>query len=171
MLLDGEAFGQRFDTFERSAWRFEAQPTYAMPRESPDLNRWRAGQARPHAHNEAWHETVREIVTSGRSIGRVRVLRRPLTEYQRFQLDWVIPANTEAGEQVRVLDLTRLGLDLPSHDFWIFDDSVVVDLNFNPDGTLFNRDQRESPDLWQYREWRDTALAHSVSLSEWNART
>lgn len=87
MLLDGEAFGQRFDTFERSAWRFEAQPTYAMPRESPDLNRWRAGQARPHAHNEAWHETVREIVTSGRSIGRVRVLRRPLTEYQRFQLD------------------------------------------------------------------------------------
>ncbi|WP_207954170.1 DUF6879 family protein [Saccharopolyspora elongata] len=93
------------------------------------------------------------------------------TEYQRYQLDWVIPGNIEAGEDVRILDLTELDLDLPSHDFWLFDDSMVVDLNFNPDGTLLNRDQREAPDLAQYREWRDAALAHAVPLSEWNART
>ena len=44
-------------------------------------------------------------------------------------------------------------------------------LNFNPDGTLIDLEQRENSDLAQYLQWRDTALAHAVPLSEWNART
>ncbi|MFI0470306.1 DUF6879 family protein [Saccharopolyspora sp. 5N102] len=171
MILTGEQFGARFDNCQRSAWRFECQPTYAMQREQDNLNRWRAGEPKPEGHNAAWHETVREIATSGRAIGRVRTVRQPLTEYQRFQLAWAIPGNIAAGEDIRILDLTNLDLDLPSHDFWLFDESLVVDLNFNPDGTLLNIDQRENPDLTQYLKWRDTALSHAVSLSEWNART
>lgn len=171
MLLTGDQFGERFTECQRSAWRFECQPSYAMPGEQDNLRRWRSGQPKPEGHNAGWHETVREIVSSGRTIGRVRTVRQPLTEYQRFQLDWAIPGNIEAGEDIRILDLTNLDLDLPSHDFWLFDDSLVVDLNFNTDGTLLNIDQRENPNLSQYREWRDTAMAYSVSLSEWNART
>lgn len=94
-----------------------------------------------------------------------------MTEYQRYQLAWGIPGNIAAGEDIRILDLTDLDLDLPSHDFWLFDESLVVDLNFNPDGTLLNIDQRENPDLTQYLKWQATALAHAVSFSEWNART
>lgn len=171
MILDGAALGKRFDECQVSAWRFECQPTYSMSREQDNLRRWRAGESKPEAHNSKWHEEVREIVQSGRSIGRVRTVRFPLTEYQRFQLDWAIPGNIEAGEDIRILDLTDLELDLPSHDFWLFDDAIVVDLNFNPDGTLLNIDQRENPDLTQHRKWRDMALTHAVSLNEWNART
>jgi hypothetical protein len=171
MILDSETFGKRFESYQRSAWRFECQPTYSMPREQANIGRWRAGQPKPEEHNAVWHETVREIVESGRSIGRVRVVRRPLTEYQRYQLDWAVPGNIEAGEDVKILDLTDLELDLPTNDFWIFDDSLVVDLNFNADGTLFNRDQRENPNLRQYRKWQETAMAHAVPFSRWNART
>ena len=161
----------KFAECARSAWRFECQPTYAIPREDDDLVRWRAGEPEPEGHNEEWHERVRSYVAAGKTVGRVRVLRRPLTEYLRFQLDWAIPGNIEAGENIRILDVTDLELDLPSHDFWLFDESLVVDLNFNPDGMLINLDQRENPDLTQYLTWRDTAMAYAVSLSEWNART
>ncbi|GAA1244923.1 hypothetical protein GCM10009676_33490 [Prauserella halophila] len=171
MILDGDAFRERFETYQRTAWRFECQPSYAIPREDSDFARWLAGESIPEGFNAAWHERVRGIVASGRSIGRVRVVRRPLTEYQRHQFDWGIPGNIEAGEDIRILDVTDLELDLPSHDFWLFDDETVVDLNFNPDGSLINRDQRENPDLSMYRKWRDTALAYAVPFSEWDART
>lgn len=171
MLLDADTFGELFKTFRRSAWRYERQPAYAVAREQDNIRRWQAGEPRPNGHNTAWHERVRGIVSAGKTIGRVRVVRRPLTEYQRYQLDWTIPGNVDAGEDVRVLDLTDHDLDLPTHDFWLFDDSTVIDLNFDPAGTLVNRDQREDADLHRYQGWREIALAHAVSFSEWNART
>ncbi|SFT84777.1 hypothetical protein SAMN04487904_110134 [Actinopolyspora lacussalsi subsp. righensis] len=171
MLLDGEQFGQYLTDYKRTAWRFETQPAYAMPNEQDNLNRWRAGEPKPEGHNATWHETVRKAVNAEKTIGRVRTVRQPLTEYQRFQLDWAIPGNIEAGEDIRILDLTDLELSLPSQDFWVFDDETVVDLNFRPDGTLINVDKLEDPDLDQYLKWRDTALAHAVSLTDWNART
>ncbi|RZS37900.1 hypothetical protein EV193_105460 [Herbihabitans rhizosphaerae] len=171
MLLDGEQFGRYLTGYEQSAWRFETQPTYTMPNEQENLRRWRTGEPKPEEHNSAWHETVRSLVAAGKTIGRVRTVRQPLTEYQRFQLDWAVPGNIVAGEDIRILDLTELDLELPSQDFWLFDESTVVDLNFRSDGTLINVDKIEHPDLDKYLNWRDTALAHAQRFSEWNART
>jgi hypothetical protein len=171
VLLDADTFGNWFVEFQRSAWRYERQPAYAMPREQDNLRRWRDGEPKPDEHNARGHERVRGIVAAGKSVGRVRVVGRPLTEYQRHQLEWAIPGNVEAGEDIRILDITNLDLDLPTQDFWLFDDATVVDLNFAPDGSLVNRDQRDGQDLTRYRRWRDLALAHAVPLSEWNART
>lgn len=171
MLLDSEHFNLHFTGYERSAWRFETQPTYTMPNEQENFRRFRAGEPKPEGHNAAWHEMVRSLVAAGKTIGRARVVRQPLTEYQRYQLAWGIPGNIAAGEDIRILDLTNLELDLPSQDFWLFDETIVVHLNFRPDGTLINVDQQENPDLTRYLTWRDTARAHAVPLSEWNART
>ncbi|WP_406691384.1 hypothetical protein REH65_04380 [Saccharopolyspora sp. ID03-671] len=171
MIVSGEELGRLFDECQRSAWRFECQQTYTIPREQDGIRRWRAGEPQPEDHNVRWHGTVGEIVDSGRSIGRARVVRRPLSEYLRYQLDWGIPGNIEAGEDIRILDVTELDLDLPDQDFWIFDDSIVVHLNFESDGTLINLERIEDPDLTQYLELQERALAHAVPLSEWNART
>jgi hypothetical protein len=95
----------------------------------------------------------------------------PLPNTSGISSNGPIPGNVEAGEDIRILDVTNLDLDLPTQDFWLFDDATVVDLNFAPDGSLVNRDQREDPHLTRYRRWRDLALAHAVPLSEWNART
>lgn len=67
--------------------------------------------------------------------------------------------------------MTELDLDLPNQDFWLFDDATVVHLNFEADGTMINVEQLEDPDLLQYRKWRDTALAHAMPFSEFDART
>ena len=170
MLLDGEQFAKHLTGYARTAWRFETQPTYTMSGEQDSLRRWRSGEPRPAEHNAGWHKTVRAAVAAGKTIGRVRVVRQPLTEYQRYQFDWGIPGNIEAGEDIRVLDLTDSELDLPSHDFWLFDSSLVVDLNFNPDGTLLDVDQRENPDLGMYLRWQQTALKYAVPFGEY-ART
>jgi hypothetical protein len=167
--LEADAWQAYFRDYRRSAWRLEVQPTYTMPGEQVGLALFRAGKGKPADHNAAWHKTVRNNAEAGKTMGRVRVVRRPLTEYQRYQLAWGIPGNIEAGEDIRILDLTDRDLGLPTQDFWFFDDATVVHLNFRPDGTLIDRELIENPDLDQYRRWRDTALACALALTDFIA--
>ncbi|WP_158891689.1 DUF6879 family protein [Amycolatopsis anabasis] len=170
-ILDGATFSAYFDNYQRSAWRFETQPVYTMPSEQANIARFLAGEPKPPEHNEDWHEEVREYVAAGKTIGRVRTVRQPLTDYQRYQLAWGIPGNVEAGEDIRILDLTEGDLGLSDQDFWLFDDSTVVHLNFNQDGTLANLELVDNTnDVPTYLVWRETALKHAVPFSEY-ART
>lgn len=68
---------QSFEDCERTAWRFECQPTYAIPRENSGFALWKAGEPKPEGHNSAWHERVRGYLGAGKTLGRVRVVRRP----------------------------------------------------------------------------------------------
>ncbi|RLV08815.1 hypothetical protein CTZ27_08695 [Streptomyces griseocarneus] len=167
MLLDGDAWAAYFRDFKRSAWRLEVQPTYTMPAEADSLARFLRGEPKPDDHNAKWHVTVRDAVAAGKTFGRVRVVCRPLTDYQRYQFAWGIPGNIRAGEDIRVLDLTDKDLGLPDQDFWLFDETTVVHLNYRPDGTQINRELIESPDLGQYLGWRDLALENADPFGEY----
>ncbi|MFF2618161.1 DUF6879 family protein [Kitasatospora sp. NPDC058046] len=111
------------------------------------------------------HRRVHGFVSSGRTIGRVRVVRRPLTDYQRYQFAWGIPGNITAGEDIRILDATERDLGIPDQDWWLFDGSSAVHLNFRPDGTQINR-ELVTGDMRQYQEWKELALAHSAPFLE-----
>ncbi|NEB04783.1 DUF6879 family protein [Streptomyces sp. SID13726] len=168
MLLDGDEWRRTFDAYTRDAWRFEAQPTYTMPQEADNVARFLRGETKPADHNARWHERVHGYVASGRAIGRVRVVRKPLTDYQRYQFAWGIPGNITAGEEIRILDVTQqdYGLPLSGTDWWMFDEAQVVHLNFRPDGTQISR-ETVSGDISPYLEWKRIALTHSVPFSKY----
>ncbi|MEV7284142.1 DUF6879 family protein [Streptomyces sp. NPDC093252] len=168
MLLDGDDWRRFFDAFEQEAWRFEAQPTYTMPREQENVARFLRGDEKPVGHNARWHDRVRGYVGSGKRIGRVRIVRRPLTDYQRYQFAWGIPGNLAAGEDIRILDVTRddFGLPLSGRDWWLFDNSRIAHLDFRPDGTQINR-SAHTGDPEPYREWKRVALEHALPFEEY----
>ncbi|WP_330175701.1 hypothetical protein OG875_20665 [Streptomyces sp. NBC_01498] len=168
MRLDGDEWQRTFDSFTHDAWRFETQPTYTMPRETENVARFLRGESKPADHNARWHGRVRDYVSSGRRIGRVRTVRQPLTDYQRYQFAWGIPGNIAAGEDIRILDVTDHdhGLPLGTTDWWMFDDTGVVHLNFRPDGTQIDRETFDG-DVTSYREWKRIALAASVPFAEY----
>ncbi|MFK4066204.1 DUF6879 family protein [Streptomyces sp. NPDC029674] len=168
MLLDGENWRRFFDAFKQEAWRFEAQPTYAMPKEQENVARFLRGDKKPVGHNARWHERVRGYVDSGRHIGRVRIVRQPLTAYQRYQFAWGIPDNIAAGEDIRILDVTQdsYGLPLSGRDWWMFDGTRIAHLNYRPDGTQINREAYEG-DPAPYREWKRIALEYAVPFEEY----
>lgn len=168
MLLEGEDWRRVFDAFQEEAWRFEAQPTYTMPREAENVARFLRGEPKPSGHNERWHERVRGYAAAGKRIGRVRIVRRPLTDYQRYQFAWGIPGNITAGEDIRILDVTANDFELPltGQDWWMFDRSRVVHLNFRPDGTQINRELYEG-DVRQYVEWQEVAMRHAILFEEY----
>ena len=168
MLLDGDEWRRTFDTYERDAWRFETQPTYTMPGEAKSVARFLRREPKPADHDARWHKRVRGYVTSRRTIGRVQVVRRPLTDYQRYQFAWGILGNVAAGEGIRILDVTHedYGLPLSGTDWWMFDEERVVHLNYRPDGTQINREMFAG-DTSPYLEWKRISLARSVPFSEY----
>ncbi|SFC72630.1 DUF6879 family protein [Streptomyces aidingensis] len=167
MLSDGE-WRKIFDAFHRDAWRFEAQPAYTMPREADNFARFLRGDPKPEDHNTHWHERVRAYREAGKTIGRVRIVRQPLTAYQRYQFAWGIPGNLEAGEDIRILDVTHesRGLPVDGQDWWMFDDTTVVHLNYRPDGTQIGRVLHDG-DAEPYRKWKQEALEASIPFSDY----
>lgn len=171
MRLEGEAWSRYFRDFGRSAFRLETHQIYTMPGEADELRRFRAGEMPPAGYHYGWLDTVAEARRVGKTMRRVRVVRRPLTDYIQYEFSWGFVYNVEAGEDIRVLDVTdQPGPVLPGHDFWLFDEVTVVKLLYRPDGTQIGRELVEDPDLDAYRSWRDAAWQAAVPFRDFWAR-
>ncbi|AUY51058.1 DUF6879 family protein [Streptomyces sp. CB01881] len=169
MLLAGEAWRAFFDSFEHEAFRLEVRSSYAMPGEDEEYRDFLAtGELRIPA-DDPWLTRVRQYRSTGRRIGRVHVLTRPLSDYLRYEFA-AYAHNVEAGEDVRILDLTgKENPGLPDQDFWMFDGSKVVGMMYGPDGAQTGRELLANPNLGQYRYWRDLAVSLSVPFAEYSA--
>jgi hypothetical protein len=163
VFVTGEEWLRFFDSFERSAWRLELWPVYTVPQEKEAIARFRAGERLPSDHRSAWMDRVAGYADTGRSIGRVHVVRRPLSEYLRFEFEWYYRHHVRAGEDVRILDVTDAPVTgLPDHDFWMFDDKTVVKMLYQPDGTQIGRYLIDQPDIGSYVRYRSIAQTLSV---------
>ncbi|HVK24322.1 MAG TPA: hypothetical protein VM677_23450 [Actinokineospora sp.] len=169
MRLGRDGSRDLFRTYRNSAWRFETQPTYTIAGEADSLERFLAGEPEPDLEPRylEWLELTRTNVSAGRSIGRVKVVRRPFTDYTRYAFAWGIPHSIEYGEDIRILDATDLALDLPNDDFWLFDDTDVLRLTYRDDGTLLSRELLANPPIDQYLQWQQTAIEHSVPFEDY----
>ncbi|WP_267246565.1 DUF6879 family protein [Streptomyces sp. PR69] len=166
VLLEGNEWKAYFRNFKHSAFRLEVHQTYTMPAEADSFRDFLSGAQRPESFNAPWHQTIREHTAAGRTMVRAKVVRRPLTPYSRYLFEWGIPGNVAAGEDYQIVDLTdRTNPGLPEQDFWMFDESTVVHLNYRPDGTQINRELIQEPDIGKYLAWRDLALESAVPFS------
>lgn len=169
MRLSDVEFRAAFHNFARSTFRLEALQVYTVETEQPKLARFLAGEDKPVEPESEWRKMIRTGIEEGRTWRKVKLIRRPLTDYQRYSLAWGIPPNAQAGLEHRILDITERDFDLPEIDFWLFDDSKVIVIHYHDDGSPDWVELVESPDIEQYRRWRDIALKESVPFGEYRA--
>ncbi|MEY9857595.1 hypothetical protein ABH935_003203 [Catenulispora sp. GAS73] len=167
MLLAGDEWARYFTSFTRSAFRLETLPVYTMPDEEEEFRGFLAGELPPEGYHYGWLDTVATAAAEGRPVQRVRVLRRPLSDYIRYEFAYGYDYNVPAGEDIRIADITDHDPDFPCEDWWLFDETTVVRMLYRPDGTQIGRELVEDPDLDQYIKWRDLALAASVPYGEY----
>jgi hypothetical protein len=168
--LEGDAWSRYFREFRHSAFRLELHPVYTMPGEADELRRFRAGEKPPAGYHYGWLETVAEALRTGRTMRRVRAVRQPLSDYIRYEFEWGFTYNVAAGEDIRILDLTGASASgLPDHDFWLFDESAVVQMLYRADGTQMGRELVEDPDIGAYLRYQEVAWRQAVPFTEYQA--
>jgi hypothetical protein len=168
MRLEGDAWRQFFDSYERAAFRLETLPVYAMPDEEDEFRRFLAGEKPPQDHHYSWLDRVANFRATGRVIQRVHVVTRPLSDYLRYEFEWAYAFNVEAGEEIKILDLTdRENPGLPAEDFWMFDERHVVSMMYRPDGSQIGRELLDDPDIESYVHYKEIALGNSVPFEEY----
>ncbi|WP_433891093.1 DUF6879 family protein [Streptomyces sp. CA-111067] len=168
MFLAGEDWAARFEGFRQEAWRLETLPQYRMPQEEEEFEAFKAGaRVDPDAVSNDYTDRLRRQVAEGRSQGRVHVVSRPLSDYLRFEFSQYYAPHALAGEQIRILDVTDRANPLDGvQDFWVFDRSEVVLMNYHPDGRQINREVHEG-DVDRFTEYQRIAIAESVSFEEY----
>lgn len=107
------------------AFHLEVRDQYGVPGEDEPFRRFLQGE--PFDYREwfqDWSRFVRSLTARGVSVGRLRVLTVPHSDYQRWSLT-IAPMNAEAGEDIRYLPRHLAG-QVPPDDFWVIDNQVVV---------------------------------------------
>jgi len=162
MLLDGEDWAAKFKTFRTEAWRLETLPQYLVPQEAGEFAEFKAGARFPGPYEDDWTAMVRT-----RTVGRVHIVTRPLSDYLRFEFERYYQHQAPAGEDIRILDVTDRPNPLPDvQDFWMFDHSSVVLMHYHPDGTQISRELYEG-DPAPFVEYQRIAVAASVPFLEY----
>lgn len=166
MLLAGENWRRTFDAMQQEAWRLETLPVYRVPQEDEAIRRFLAGEPVTREATQPWFDRVQMYVASGRSVGRVHIVTQPLSDYLRFEFEHY-RHNVEAGEAVRILDVTNRTNPLEGvQDFWMFDRSQVVLMHYEEDGTQIGREVYEG-DMEPFRQYQGIAVSESVPFEEY----
>ena len=160
-------------SFERSAFRFETQRTYALSYERADLDRFLAGSPVPPPELDWWRPWLEEIgrlTAEGKTISRVRVVDEPPSDYQRWEI-WAAPWHSRAGERIGYISRTRaMRAMLPlwlGEDWWLLDDERVIRMQFTEDGAIEDRRASDDPAVVaRYIEWRDLAVRIATPAEE-----
>ncbi|AZS86951.1 hypothetical protein ELQ87_23855 [Streptomyces griseoviridis] len=168
MLLAGEAWRARFRDFKTEAWRLETLPQYLMPQEEEPFAEFRRGvRVDPRTVSNTYTDRLRRQAEQGRSQGRVHIVSRPLSDYLRFEFARYYAPHARAGEDIRILDVTDRENPLAEfQDFWIFDRSEVVLMNYDADGRQISREVQDG-DVGRYLDCQSLALAEAVPFEEY----
>lgn len=175
--ITDEEFWRQLAGYERSAWRFEQQPMYHVGYERRQFDDFLAGHPEPPTKNRelgAWMAQVARQTSEGKTVGRVRVVDDPITDYQRW-LRWVDRWNREAGETIDYLSrrhAREVGL-IPAvgdQDWWLFDDRRLMLMHFDDIGRSVRVELLEDePEIVKAREFRDLAIRAAREESHANA--
>lgn len=162
-----EEFAEQLRTFERSAFRLEAQGAYALSYEEAYFEAFRAGSPVPPPEIGWWRDwlaQVADLVRQGRTVARVRVLREPPTDYQRWMM-WAGPWYGQAGEEIRYLtrsDAASLAIPLET-DWWLIDDERLILMHFSDAGEIAGKELiTDAGIVARHRAWRDVAIRRAA---------
>ncbi len=160
-----------FRTFEHTAFRLEVRESYNAPREVESFRRFKAGEPVDMSWAESWHSLIRQATAEGRRFARVRVVSVPLSDYSRFGL-WAAQFTSDAGEDIRYLprDVAER-LDLPDHDYWLFDSQRLVRMHFGEADKFQGGEVIKDPaKIVKHNYWRDVAQHYAIDRNEFEAR-
>lgn len=121
--------------FKSVAFRLEGLPDY--PGEygpSESMIHFEQFGVTPDGHNDDWAELVAQARRRGARVKRLRLVHKPLTRYERYEVMAGYNKGVAAGEEIRIYPVGSL--DRKDPDFWVFDNQVIRKMQYDEAGRM-----------------------------------
>jgi hypothetical protein len=157
-----------FSAFTKNAWRLETRTFYEDDR--AEFERAVDGlepTVEEVERRARWVAKVEQARAEGRTIGRVLLVRRPLSAYHRWRVETALP-HVAAGEDIRLADYEQhaplAGLYM---DFWLLDNARVWVMAYNTVDRFTGIMETATPAAVGYcRQVHDEVLAWARPIQE-----
>ncbi|MFF4389428.1 DUF6879 family protein [Streptomyces sp. NPDC001552] len=170
-MASSSTLAELFERFQHEAFRLETLDDYSGSGNVDAYRAFQAGQEQPEGYNAGWVEELRGLKREGKRVYRVHVLKRPLTEYLRFELGWGYRTNMTGGEEFFILDVTDAPNPLDAFpDFWLFDSQDTAVMRYDDAGRFLGADVLPPDEGAAYVAYREAALAHAEPFTDWWAK-
>jgi hypothetical protein len=169
-LLNERELGELLDQAQRDLFRMETLDSYDVGSDGGDFARYVAGEPGPDpARKEPWLARLRADAERGLQNRRVHVLRSPVGDYLRYESEWGYAPNSDAGEEIRILDLVEVAgpRGLIAEDFWVMDNATVVRMHYDHGGRFEGASVAPRWQLRKYRRAAEAAWQVSVPFRDW----
>lgn len=168
-IISGEAFDDLFRNYRYTAWRLETRSYYGKLDEDEAFQRWLVGDDSDIEWFKPWLRMMREELSTGKRLERVRLIDDPPSDYLRWEL-WGTPYNLGVGEDIRYLPREHPVVpDLPDFDYWVFDSSTLARLEFDDDRFLGVTVTEDAGQVLAALQARDAAWHHALTFTEYMA--
>jgi hypothetical protein len=146
--IDADELIRLYDEIRDRSVRWEGLQTYAVPWEDNEFAAWRRGEEPPsRTIDEEYLRNLRNLTQSGRREVRVRGIRRPITEYTRFEFQTGYPRAATAGQETYVVDMDKYPEFRDIDDFVVFDNDGVTWYRYDNECRLLGYDYSDDPTL------------------------
>lgn len=168
LVSDPEHFDRLFSAFTHTAYRLEVRRAYGILDEDRPFQQYLTGEDPGIDWLRPWLVLMAEQTGQGKRVERVRVVDDPPSAYLRWEIENT-PHNLDAGEDIRYLfrDTARR-LRLSEYDYWIFDDSLLVLLEFDDlDRFLGFRTTRNRTVIDEHRRLQTCAWRKALTYKQY----
>lgn len=166
-----ERLHELYDGVSWRSLRLETRQTYAVPWEDEGMAAWRRGDPEPPSPSLERHwAKCRALAASGRHTMRVRFVELPMTEYSRHEFEVAYPRNSEAGEEIHVIDRAEHPeYDHLREDFVVFDDTALMYYRYTDDDRLTGYEYSDDPALVrEHLALAEEVLAVATPFAGWS---
>ena len=169
-MMDGVALGSALRAATCDLLRVECLDYYEP--DEADFQRYLAGEATPDmARMGAWLERLRGERARGLRRRRVHVVRSPVSKYVAFECEFAYAYNAQAGEEIRIFDLTEQPSPRLAADCWVVDRSAVLLMHYTPGGVFTGAQEVAEPAVMRrYADMAERLWDKAQPFASWWGR-
>ncbi|HEX3568471.1 MAG TPA: hypothetical protein VHT70_02220 [Candidatus Saccharimonadales bacterium] len=137
---------QYWHDMQEEWFKIEVMQDYTGEDDSPSLRAWLAGDKDKSlaliqdATHGGWSKRCKEKSDQGVLMRRIRIIEKPYTPYTEWEIEYYKRINIPGGEQVFIVEKRQtVGLDLPSGDMMMFDNSRAVVCSYDETGRMIRQ--------------------------------
>ena len=153
-----------FENFKKYAFRLELLQEYDVEEEKEAIEKFlKSAKIEP---DKEWINIIKKARRRKAIMQRVRVINLPLTDYLKFEIK-AYQFNIASGENIYFIyqeEFDKLNSEI-NYDFWLFDDKIVLKMNYNNKGKFIGFVKIKS-DMNRYINLKDKLLSMAKSIKE-----